>query len=234
MTRFLLLSDICGVVDMGRSLWREDGSVLYSCCWSSPEQSFSGPSPEGLTTITYCLRFETSPFVASYDSQGYGGGIRLSKSKLLVCYDRRSVGQSVLVSYDKIFITVSCRLVDVGRSLWRENGSAVYNCCWSSPAQTFLGPSPAGLTTIFYWLRLETSPTWSARSPYLYTPGTGWPSYTPRYWVPFSSPPTTRRATMIVRCYSRNIAFARPHRKHRFPPCCLSTNCRRPLKSCDP
>jgi hypothetical protein len=30
----------------------------------------------GLVTIFYCLRFETSPFVASYDSQGYGGGIR--------------------------------------------------------------------------------------------------------------------------------------------------------------
>jgi hypothetical protein len=27
-------------------------------------------------------------------------------------------------------------------------------------------------------------------SPYLYPPGTGWPSYTPRHWVPFSSPPT--------------------------------------------
>jgi hypothetical protein len=25
---------------------------------------------------TYCLRFETSLFVASYDSQGHGGGIR--------------------------------------------------------------------------------------------------------------------------------------------------------------
>jgi hypothetical protein len=27
-------------------------------------------------TIFYCLRFETSLLVASYDSQGYGGGIR--------------------------------------------------------------------------------------------------------------------------------------------------------------
>jgi hypothetical protein len=27
-------------------------------------------------TIFYCLIFETSFFVASYDSQGYGGGIR--------------------------------------------------------------------------------------------------------------------------------------------------------------
>jgi hypothetical protein len=34
------------------------------------------PSPVGLVTIFYCPRFETSLFVASYDSQGYGGGIR--------------------------------------------------------------------------------------------------------------------------------------------------------------
>jgi hypothetical protein len=98
-----------------------------------------------------------------------------------------------------IFVTSdSCRLVDVGRSLSRENGSAVYNCCWSSPAQSYLGPSPAGLLTIFYCLRFETPPTWRAVSPYLYPPGTGWPSYTPRHWVTFSSPLTTRRATVEV------------------------------------
>jgi hypothetical protein len=60
----------------GRSLWGEDGSVVYNCCWSSPAQSFSCPNPIGLVTVFYCLRFETSLFVASYDSQGYGGGIR--------------------------------------------------------------------------------------------------------------------------------------------------------------
>jgi hypothetical protein len=35
-----------------------------------------GSKSRGLVTIFYCLRFETSIFVASYDSQGYGGGIR--------------------------------------------------------------------------------------------------------------------------------------------------------------
>jgi hypothetical protein len=35
-----------------------------------------GYSPLGLATIFYCLRFETSLFVASYDSQGYSGGIQ--------------------------------------------------------------------------------------------------------------------------------------------------------------
>jgi hypothetical protein len=75
-----------------------------------------------------------------------------------------------------------------------REGSVVYNCCWSSPAQSFSGLSPAGLMIISYCLRFETSPTWRARSPYLYPPGTGWPSYTPQHWVPFSSPPTTQRA----------------------------------------
>jgi hypothetical protein len=76
MTRFLLLSDPCGFVDMGRFLWWEDGSVVYNFCWPSPAQSFSGPSSMGLVTIFYCLRFEISLSVASYDPQGYVGGIR--------------------------------------------------------------------------------------------------------------------------------------------------------------
>jgi hypothetical protein len=46
--------------------------------------------------------------------------------------------------------------------------------------------------------RFETSPTSRTRSPHLYPPGTGWPSYTPRHWIPFSLPPTTRRATEEV------------------------------------
>jgi hypothetical protein len=50
--------------------------------------------------------------------------------------------------------------------------------------------------TTFYCIRFETPPTWRARSPYLYPPGTGWPSYTPKHFVHFSSPPTTRRATV--------------------------------------
>jgi hypothetical protein len=68
-------------------------------------------------------------------------------------------GQSVSLSWcqapiwgvrsDFLLLSRSCGFVDVGRSLWRENGSAVYNCCWSSAAQSFLGPSPAGLVTYF-------------------------------------------------------------------------------------
>jgi hypothetical protein len=56
--------------------------------------------------IFYCLGFETSIFVASYDSQGD-----------------------------------SCGFVGLGRPLWREDGSAVCNCYWPSPVQSFSGPS---------------------------------------------------------------------------------------------
>jgi hypothetical protein len=52
--------------------------------------------------------------------------------------------------------------------------------------------------TTFYCLRFETPPTLRAMSPYLYPPGTGWPGYTPRHWVPFSSPHATCRATVEV------------------------------------
>jgi hypothetical protein len=57
----------------------------------------------------------------------------------------------------------------VGRSVWQEDGSVVDNCSWFSSAQSFSRPSPVGLVTIFYCLRL-----------------------------PFSSPPTTRRVTVEV------------------------------------
>jgi hypothetical protein len=118
--------------------------------------------------------------------------------------DRRSVGQSVLVSSTHlrpktrcVSLSDSCGFVVVGRSLWREDECVVYNCCWSSPAQSFSGPSSAGLIIIFYCLRFETLPTWRVRSPYLYPPGTGWPCYIPRHWVPFASAPATHRT--IVR-----------------------------------
>jgi hypothetical protein len=62
-------------------------------------------------------------------------------------------------AYDQSFITVRQLRISwcVALSLWREDGSAVYNCCWSSSAQSFSGPSPVGLVTIFYSPRFKTS-----------------------------------------------------------------------------
>jgi hypothetical protein len=54
MTRFLLLSDICGLHPEGRPLGREDGSVIYS--YNS--LSLSGPSPAELMGTSPCLIWE--------------------------------------------------------------------------------------------------------------------------------------------------------------------------------
>jgi hypothetical protein len=114
----------------------------------------------------------------------------ISNSKL--CYDRLSIGQSILASSPHLglktrflLLSDSCGFVNVRRPLRQEDRCAVYNCCWSSSAQSFSSPNLPGLITIFHCLRFETPATWRARSPYLYPPGTGWPSYTLRHWVPF-------------------------------------------------
>jgi hypothetical protein len=53
-------------------------------------------------------------------------------------------------AYDQIFIMSDiCGFANVECSLWREDGSVVYNSCWPSPAQSFSGPSPVGLVAIF-------------------------------------------------------------------------------------
>jgi hypothetical protein len=93
---FCYCQTVAGLLMWGALSDERTGSVVYNCCCPSPSQSFSGPSPAVLVNIFYCLRFETSHFAASYDSHGYGGGIRprlhtgfdhKSKSELL--YDWR-------------------------------------------------------------------------------------------------------------------------------------------------
>jgi hypothetical protein len=70
ITVLQLRSCFCGAPSLTR------GRVFCICCWPTPAHSFSSPSPFGVATIFCCLIFETSLFVASYDSQGHGGGIR--------------------------------------------------------------------------------------------------------------------------------------------------------------
>jgi hypothetical protein len=147
-----------------------------------------------------------------------------SKSKL--CYDRRSVGQFILDSSPHLWpktryllLLDSFWFVYVRRPFSREDRSVVYNCCWSSPAQSFSGPIRAGIITTFYCLRFETPPTWRVKSPYLYSPGTGWTGYTPRHWVPFSSS-TTRRATVfqpyLLSLHTKYFIQYEMHRNYRI------------------
>jgi hypothetical protein len=96
----------------------------------------------------------------------------VSKSKLY--YDRRSVGQSVLVSgthlgpgtnFSPSFFNYFFNgFVDVGRPFWWEVGSIVFSCYWASPALSFSSLSSMGLMNIFYCLNFLNSPTWMAGS----------------------------------------------------------------------
>jgi hypothetical protein len=61
------------------------------------------------------------------------------------------------------------------------------NCFSALPEQSLLSRSPAELRP-YFTVSSETPPTWRARFPFLYPPGTRWPSYTPGHWVPFLSP----------------------------------------------
>jgi hypothetical protein len=47
--------------------------------------------------------------------------------------------------------------VSVRPPLWRDDRSVFSICYWPSPVQSFLGPRPFGLETVFYWLRFKTS-----------------------------------------------------------------------------
>jgi hypothetical protein len=102
----------------------------------------------------------------------------------------------ILLSLPWKLYLVHWGLVIMGHILWLGDWSVIYGCCWASPAQSFLGLSPVGLVTIFYFLNFETPPIWRARFPYLFPPGRGWPSYTHGHWVPFLLPLTTHRATV--------------------------------------
>jgi hypothetical protein len=98
-----------------------------------------------------------------------------SKSKPELCYDRRSVGQSVFVSSTHLgrkarFLLLSdiCEFVD--GLLWYEEGFVVYKCSWSSSVQSFLGPSPVWLMVIFYSPRFETPPNLEGQVPVFISP----------------------------------------------------------------
>jgi hypothetical protein len=181
MNRFLSLSDSCRFVDMGCSLWWQDRSVVYSCCWPSPAQSFLGPSPVGLTTIFYCLRFETSLFTTSYDSQDYGGGRTClhtpSRVKSYVTTD----GQSTTASWNKATIW----------GLWPD----FYYCqivagllMWGALPDKRTGLSFTTAAGPHHHSHSLVGVPWDSR-PYFTASDSR---------LPFLSPPTTRRATVEV------------------------------------
>jgi hypothetical protein len=72
MTRYLILFDSYGLVCVGRPLWREDGlSFVYAA--DSCQRSLSRVRVPWDSRPYFTVWL---PFVAAYDSQDHGGGIR--------------------------------------------------------------------------------------------------------------------------------------------------------------
>jgi hypothetical protein len=60
----------------------------------------------------------------------------------------------------------------------RAHSESCCLCLYGAPSLT-----RGRVCNLRYTVSSETPQTWSARFPYLYPPGTGWPSYTPGHWV---------------------------------------------------
>jgi hypothetical protein len=111
--------DIYGLVDVGHSLYREVGSVVYNYCWASPAQSFSG-----LMITFYCLNLRDSPNLeATFLYLFYTGTVIPSKFEVTL---RLTVSQSVCLGIEHpcgtcdqillpvgILLSESCGLVSV-------------------------------------------------------------------------------------------------------------------------
>jgi hypothetical protein len=93
MSRYLIVFDSYGLVYVGGPFWQKDGSAFCTYAAGSHQRSLSRVRvPWDSRPYFTVTRFETSHFVASYDSQGHGGGIRArlhtDVSGFLVIYPR--------------------------------------------------------------------------------------------------------------------------------------------------
>jgi hypothetical protein len=105
--------------------------------------------------------------------------VRLYRSRSRSCFT--TDGQSVNMSWYRapLWDLRPCRNVTV-RNLWFcfcGGPSLTRGRVCNLQCRVAQNPWP------YFTVSSETLPTWRARFPYLYPPGTGWSSYTPGHWV---------------------------------------------------
>jgi hypothetical protein len=115
-------------IDVERPLWRENGSVLYNCCWSSP---------------THSLCNAKSKLKLYYDRQSVGQSVLVSGNHLEPATNSHSLFDYFLDSFG---------FADAGSPLWLEVGSVLFSFSRASPAQPFSDLSPTGLMSTVYCL----------------------------------------------------------------------------------
>jgi hypothetical protein len=179
----MLLSEICGLVSVGRPLWREDGSVEVEITLRLTIGQYVSVSCTlvGLATIYYflseccCLKFAVLYLWGALSDERSCLQFAVSG-----CYFTTD-GQSVCIGIehpcgtcDQILLPIGmllseiCGLVSVGHPLWREDGSAICSVIteWSellrTHNQTSLShlrlPQPGGEVRLVYdWRSVSMS-----------------------------------------------------------------------------
>jgi hypothetical protein len=126
------------------------------------------------------------------------------KSKLKLCYDRQSVGQSLLVSgrtWGPRIDFYYCQTVE-DLLKWGAPPNERTNMSFtivSGHRQCSHSRSRVPRDTWPYFTVLHSrisQPEWPA--PHIYPSSTGWTNCNPVHWVPFSLQPTTRRVTVEI------------------------------------
>jgi hypothetical protein len=127
--------------------------------------------------------------------------VRLRVTLRLAVYGQSVfLGAKALETHDQYFLFFNWTLTDnpYTKSSLTRGWVCRLQLLLAFASAVILGSQSLGTHDHMLLSQTRDSPTWSVRSLYLYTPGTRWPSYTPRHWVPFPSPSTSRRATMEV------------------------------------
>jgi hypothetical protein len=85
-----------------------------------------------------------------------------------------------------VFCLTNEGFLDVGRPLWRKDGSLIYsyNCFWSLPEHLNSQSRVQVQQSSWPYFTVSSETPQPGRP----DPRTGWPSYTPGHCVPFSSP----------------------------------------------
>jgi hypothetical protein len=116
-----------------------------------------------------------------------------SESESQLLYDRQFTADQFVLAPSPLRLTTSNFIFQLNTSSYSPYVISSLTRGWVCRLQLLLllasavslRPEFRGAHDDFYCLRFETPPTWRDRSPYLYPPGTGWPSYTPGTGFPF-------------------------------------------------
>jgi hypothetical protein len=158
-----------------------------------------------------CLLFGTAQWTLSWypPVSGYDLQVLLEKSlhlKSELLYDWRFTADQFVLALSPLRPTTSTFFSSTEHLRYIRYVTSSVTRGWICRLQLLLGFASAvvfgsesrGTHDHILLFQTGTPSTWRARSPYLNSPGTRWPSFTPSHWVAFSSPPAIPRARVEV------------------------------------